>query len=636
MPTKKKVKIALEGLTTGPDGLHDVYEQTMKRIQSQGRGRKDLAELILLWIVHARRPLSVWELQQALGVEPGSAHVDEDNIPSARILKSVCAGLVQVDEGSNMIGLIHYTTQEYFEKTRSKWFPDAQRYITQTCVAYLSLPGLGGYCVDKRKFKARRAAHPFYDYAAHEWGHHARAILAEPQVIDFLQQKEAVEGALQALIVRKYCSPYDFWDLRSKHWRERFPGCMNGLHLAALLGLHMVAQALLNLFDASDHDSWHRTPLAVAAEEGHLEVVELLLRTGRADEDINSTDIRGRTPLVAATEGGHVAVAKLLIETGKTDVDAAEYGQTPLILAAKHGHSDIVRSLIETGVANIDSANSCGETPLLAAVKGRHLGAAKLLIETGEVDINVAAEGQTPLLLAAGEGNYAMVKLLIEAGNLERDEKKKGMRVALFEAMSFLYGQWDVQGFLEIEQGQYGHFAVIEAARHGFLEATILLTGPGKLDVNEPDEDGRTALVYAARHGRWHIVRHLVETMEAEVDRGDENGRTALMYAARCKRLDMARLLVETGKVGVDRRDESGQTPLIHAVQHGAAAVVCLLLDSGADAGMVDDFGYSALDYAMAHKHTVIKEILCWAGASLEMSSARTTPGSYTEIEPEL
>jgi hypothetical protein len=35
---------------------------------------------------------------------------------------SVCAGLVTVDEESNIIRLAHYTTQEYFNQTREKWF----------------------------------------------------------------------------------------------------------------------------------------------------------------------------------------------------------------------------------------------------------------------------------------------------------------------------------------------------------------------------------------------------------------------------------------------------------------------------------------------------------------------------------
>jgi hypothetical protein len=46
---------------------------------------------------------------------------------------SVCAGLVTVDEESDIIHLAHYATQEYFERTQNFRFPDAQRDIAITC-----------------------------------------------------------------------------------------------------------------------------------------------------------------------------------------------------------------------------------------------------------------------------------------------------------------------------------------------------------------------------------------------------------------------------------------------------------------------------------------------------------------------
>ena len=39
---------------------------------------------------------------------------------------SVCAGLVTVDEESDIIRLVHYTTQEFFERTQNIWFPNCR------------------------------------------------------------------------------------------------------------------------------------------------------------------------------------------------------------------------------------------------------------------------------------------------------------------------------------------------------------------------------------------------------------------------------------------------------------------------------------------------------------------------------
>jgi hypothetical protein len=59
-------------------------------------------------------------------VEIGESQVDEDNLPQVEDMISVCAGLVTVDEECRIIRFIHYTTQEYFERTRNRWFPDAK------------------------------------------------------------------------------------------------------------------------------------------------------------------------------------------------------------------------------------------------------------------------------------------------------------------------------------------------------------------------------------------------------------------------------------------------------------------------------------------------------------------------------
>ena len=58
-------------------------------------------------------------------------------------------------------------------------------------------------------------------------------------------------------------------------------------------------------------DVYGRTPLMMAAEYGHLDVVKLLIDNGA---NINKTDVRGRTPLMMAASYGHLDVVKLLLD----------------------------------------------------------------------------------------------------------------------------------------------------------------------------------------------------------------------------------------------------------------------------------------------------------------------------------
>ena len=80
---------------------------------------------------------------------------------------SVCAGLVTIDEESSIIRLVHYTTQEYFERTQSNWFPNAQTDITTICVTYLSFDEFGTVCQDDEEFEERLQSNQLYDYASH-------------------------------------------------------------------------------------------------------------------------------------------------------------------------------------------------------------------------------------------------------------------------------------------------------------------------------------------------------------------------------------------------------------------------------------------------------------------------------------
>lgn len=140
----------------------------MERINSQKTGFRELAKKVLSWITYAKRPLTTSELQYALAVEPGKPALDKDNLPQIDDMVSVCAGLVTVDEESGIIRLVHYTTQKYFERTQTQWFPEAEGEITTMCVTYLSFDVFGsGYSQTDDDFEKRLESHQLYNYAAH-------------------------------------------------------------------------------------------------------------------------------------------------------------------------------------------------------------------------------------------------------------------------------------------------------------------------------------------------------------------------------------------------------------------------------------------------------------------------------------
>jgi hypothetical protein len=100
------------------EALSQAYDQAVERIDGQKSGFRRLAKKALSWITCAKRPLITSELQHALAVNINDAEIDRENLRDIEDIVSVCAGLVTVDKESNVIRLVHYTTQEYFERTQ--------------------------------------------------------------------------------------------------------------------------------------------------------------------------------------------------------------------------------------------------------------------------------------------------------------------------------------------------------------------------------------------------------------------------------------------------------------------------------------------------------------------------------------
>src|SRR5271154_5894157 len=262
-PTLGHIRRALKTLPQGIKGLDETYEQAMGRIECQDEGYRELAKRVLSWVTHAKRALSIAEVQHAVAVSAGMAEMDKDFLPEVEILDSVCAGLVTVNKNSGIIQLVHYTTREYFRRTSS--FSNAETDITVTCVTYLSFETFAtGFCATDEEFEARLQLNPLYDYAARNWGHHARAATTEvvQLILGLLESEAKVSGSSQAMMASRKYSGYS----------QRVPRQMTGVHVAAYFGLREAIAALLAK-DGVDPDSkdtyYGQTPLSWAAGNGH-------------------------------------------------------------------------------------------------------------------------------------------------------------------------------------------------------------------------------------------------------------------------------------------------------------------------------------------------------------------------------
>ncbi|EGZ08509.1 hypothetical protein PHYSODRAFT_435214, partial [Phytophthora sojae] len=63
--------------------------------------------------------------------------------------------------------------------------------------------------------------------------------------------------------------------------------------------------------------------------------------------------------ILIACENGHVEVVKLLLDNGASVNEVDEDGDCPLFVAAGNGHADIVKCLLEHGAAT-ELVNNAG------------------------------------------------------------------------------------------------------------------------------------------------------------------------------------------------------------------------------------------------------------------------------------
>ena len=101
--------------------------------------------------------------------------------------------------------------------------------------------------------------------------------------------------------------------------------------------------------------------LNVPQKNNEVEVEQMI--NPLVDDDINMTDRNGNTPLYMAAENGHHEVVAALINARAVDL-AEKDGSTPLYMAAENGHHEVVAALINAR-ANVDLAAKDGSTPLL-------------------------------------------------------------------------------------------------------------------------------------------------------------------------------------------------------------------------------------------------------------------------------
>lgn len=240
-----------------------------------------------------------------------------------------------------------------------------------------------------------------------------------------------------------------------------------------------------------------------------------------------------------------------------------------------------VKKLLDGGFDPNSATKEGGVTALMLAAPDA--GKMKLLLDRG-ANAETRAKNRYSALLVAAQypGSSAAMNLLLDHGAKVR--LPQGQGAPLFNASPLFLATF--AGNAEIVARLHKEGDRVDAKMNvlGFLPLTPLMA-------------------LATTH-RTSAVAALLDA-GAKVDETDDDGITVLSWAAIANRVEMARLLLARG-ADVNHLDKKGMTPLLYAasIDFGDAAMIDLLLKSGARASTRSKEGLTALDLARKYQHT--------------------------------
>jgi len=396
----------------------------------------------------------------------------------------------------------------------------------------------------------------------------------------------------------------------------------------------------------NDKNKEFLTPLHLATDKSHYDVMELLLKHGAK---VNALDSLGQTCLHRAGREGNVQACRILLTfgvdasivslqgftaaqlstepvgkilaeepaAGGIDIEyqlleASKAGDlelvkkivnlhphivncrdldgrhsTPLHFAAGYNRVGVVEFLLNNG-ADVHAKDKGGLVPLHNACSYGHYEVTELLVKHGAT-VNVSDLWKfTPLHEAAAKGKYEIVKLLLKHG-ADASKKNRDGHTPLDLVKE---GDQDVVDLLR------GDSALLDAAKKGNLSRVQKLLTQDNINCRDSAGRNSTPLHLAAGYNNLEVADHLLE-QGADVNAQDKGGLIPLHNASSYGHLDIAALLIKYSTI-VNATDKWGFTPLHEAAQKGRTQLCALLLAHGSDPTLKNQEGQTPLDLASA------------------------------------
>lgn len=338
---------------------------------------------------------------------------------------------------------------------------------------------------------------------------------------------------------------------------------------------------LKKLFDAQITGDVHEE-LVKASANGDSRRVEELLK--RPNVDVNGV-FAGHTPLQAAAQNGHIEIIRLLIQQGVNFEIEDKDGDRAVHHAAFGDETEVLELLAKSG-ADLNARNKRRQTPLHIGVCKGHMDVCKtLLINSAHSGIQ-DSDGDTPLHDAISKRRDDLIELLLEynadVGTCNNNGFNCIHHSALrgnCSAIELILTKISNRQWLVDEKKDDGFTALHLAALNDHYLVVELLLTKGNATINVQNSSLQTALHLAV--GRQHLqIVNLLCSKNANVNLADKDGDTCLHEALRHHTLSQLKQLQEVG--------DSGKIMNLFTKTNGydtrpSVMIACTLVSYGAD-----------------------------------------------------
>ncbi|KAI0387576.1 hypothetical protein F5Y04DRAFT_286680 [Hypomontagnella monticulosa] len=396
------------------------------------------------------------------------------------------------------------------------------------------------------------------------------------------------------------------------------------------------------------------TPMHLAAFLGWPPIVTEFLKTAETVAQINTIVPWDRTPLMMAVNAGHWDVVPLLLEHGAlVDLTSAE-GPYMLLHASQESRRDVIESLIKSlrgrpllplpppplplpkrkrnmfsklvdSVSFIICVPQRFSTSQASAGSSRRAGIRWSWRESGgdenEEKLHMSTRGRLKyhlrLIEAAVSDDANTIKHLAGSGKINLKSEKTLFNVAaLFIAVEFGQAaavQAILEGGVNVNVGGLkGNSPLHRAVSKNYIDVVeIILRRKPRIELKNDDRE--TAWSSNLDQEHREVLKVLLRA-GANPNAKGRQGTTRLYQAAAVGDIEMVRFLLEFG-VNPSITTKFGWSPLHWAANGGKLDCIEALIDAGAKLSPVSDQLTTPLDMARRANQTAAADLLVAAGA---------------------